>query len=492
LGALQKLFKHTFIYGLATVLPRLLSFVLTRLYTDKLPTEDYGIYAALFVYLMIGNVVLSYGMETAFFRFMNKDQSKEKVQSTALCSILMTAIGFLVVAYLIKDFLAQLLEFDVQFIVYGIWILFLDALCIIPFAWMRNKEMPLKYSYIKIFNVAVNLGLNLFFFLGLTQLLSSSTFFDSWDWIVFGNKVHYIFIANTVASLVTFLTVLPLYFKIGISFDVAIWKKMLRYAFPVLLAGVAYTVNEGFDKILLKYLLPEDIAEQTVGIYAACYKLGAFMTLFVTAFKLGVEPFFFSHANNKNSRAIYADTTLYFTIFGTFIFLFVVAYSEVFKLVLIPNPAYWEALWIVPFILLANLCLGIYHNLSVWYKITDRTSYGAYISIFGALLTLGLNFLLIPIISFKGSAIATLVAYTAMMFISYYYGQKKHPIPYNLKKIGSYLGVSIVFSGLSFYVFDRNLIVGTLFVLVFLVLIYKLENRELKRIFQSLRSGKQA
>lgn len=491
MGALQKLFKHTFIYGLATVLPRLLSFVLTRLYTDKLPTEDYGIYAALFVYLMIGNVVLSYGMETAFFRFMNKDHSKEKVQSTALFSILISALGFLVVAYILKDFLAALLEFDVQFVVYGIWILFLDALCIIPFAWMRNKEMPLRYSYIKIFNVVVNLGLNLFFFLALTQVLASSTFFDTWDWIVFGNKVHYIFIANVIASLVTFLMVLPLYFKIGLRFDLAIWKKMLRYAIPVLFAGVAYTVNEGFDKILLKYLLPEDIAEQTVGIYAACYKLGAFMTLFVTAFKLGVEPFFFSHANTKNSKAIYADTTLYFTIFGTFIFLFVVAYSEVFKLILIPNPAYWEALWIVPFILLANLCLGIYHNLSVWYKITDRTSYGAYISIFGAVLTLGLNFILIPIISFKGSAIATLIAYTSMMLISYYYGQKNHPIPYDLKKIGSYLGVSIVFSTLSFYVFDRNLIVGTLFVLVFLVLIYKLENQGLKRLFKSLRSGKQ-
>lgn len=492
MGALQKLFKHTFIYGLATVLPRLLSFVLTRLYTDKLPTENYGIYAALFVYLMIGNVVLSYGMETAFFRFMNKDQSKEKVQSTALSSILMTAIGFLVVAYIMKDFIAFVLDFDVQFIVYGIWILFLDALCIIPFAWMRNNEMPLRYSYIKIFNVVVNLGFNLFFFLALTQVLATSTFFDTWDWIVFDNQVHYIFIANVIASLVTFLIVLPMYFKIGIQFDLAIWKKMIRYAIPVLIAGVAYTVNEGFDRILLKYLLPEDVAEKTVGIYAACYKLGAFMTLFVTAFKLGVEPFFFSHANSKNSKSIYADTTLYFTIFGTFIFLFVVAYSDVFKLILIPNPAYWDAIWIVPFILLANLCLGIYHNLSVWYKITDRTSFGAYVSLFGAFLTLGLNFLLIPLISFKGSAIATLIAYSAMMLVSYYYGQKNHPIPYNLKKIGSYLGVSIVFSALSFYVFDRNIVVGTLFVLVFLVLIYKLENQELKRLIQSLRSRKQS
>ncbi|MEL4307107.1 oligosaccharide flippase family protein [Joostella sp. CR20] len=489
MGALKKLFKHTFIYGLATVLPRLLSLVLTRLYTDKLPTDDYGIYASLFVYLISGNVLLSYGMETAFFRFMNKSERKSEVQSTALTSIFITSGLFLIVSYLFKDNIASFLEFELEFILYGILILFFDALCVIPFAWLRNQEMPLKYSFIKIATVVVNLGLNLFFFLVLPLLVdnNSSSVFNA---LVFENKVHYIFISNVLASLFGLLLILPLYIRIRLRFDFYLWKKMIRYAFPVLIAGVAFSINEGFDKLMLKYLLPENIAEETVGVYAACYKLGAFMSLFVTAFKLGVEPFFFSNANKKNSKEIYADTTLYFTIFGAFIFLFVVVYIDIFKTILISNSAYWEALWIVPFILLANLCIGIYHNLSVWYKITDRTRFGAYISVFGALVTLVLNFVLIPIITYKGSAIATLIAYGSMMLLSFYFGQKHHPIPYNLKKIGSYLGVSILFVFLSFYVFDRNLIIGTVFVLVFLTLIYKLENRELKKMMKSISAKK--
>ncbi|MCF8713674.1 oligosaccharide flippase family protein [Joostella atrarenae] len=485
MGSLKKLFKHTFIYGLATVLPRLLSLVLTRLYTDKLPTEDYGIYASLYVYLISGNVLLSYGMETAFFRFMNKSERKSEVQSTALTSIFVTSGLFLVFSLLFKDSIASFLGFKPEFIVYGILILFFDALCVIPFAWLRNQEMPLKYSFIKITTVIVNLGLNLFFFLVLPLLISDNET-SVLNGLVFENKVNYIFISNVLASFFGLLLILPLYFRIRLRLDFNLWKRMIRYAFPVLIAGIAFSINEGFDKIMLKYLLPENIAEETVGIYAACYKLGAFMTLFVTAFKLGVEPFFFSNANKKNAKEIYADTTLYFTIFGSLIFLFVVVYIDVLKKILIHNSAYWEALWVVPFILLANLFFGIYHNLSVWYKITDRTIFGAYISVFGAIVTLALNFILIPIITYKGSAIATLVAYGSMMLLSFYFGQKNHPIPYNLKKIGSYLGVSILFVFLSFYVFDRNLIIGTLLVLVFLMLIYRLENKQLKEMVKSI------
>ncbi|MDG3583324.1 oligosaccharide flippase family protein [Galbibacter pacificus] len=485
MGALQKLFKHTFIYGLATVLPRLLNVTLTPLYTDKLPTSAYGVFSSLYVYLMLGNVLLSYGMETAFFRFMNKSERKAEVQATALTSIFISSIVFLIVGYLMRYQLASWLEFSPNFIVYVILILFLDALCVIPFAWFRNNEMPLKYSFIRILNVIINLSFNLFFFLVLPILTKGdkSSFFNA---LVFENEIHYIFISNLIASFITLLIVLPLYFRIGFDLDSYIWRKMFRYAFPVLIAGLAFSINEGFDKIMLKYLLPENTANSVVGIYAACYKLGMFMTLFVTAFKLGVEPFFFSNANKKNAKEIYADTTLYFTIFGTFIFLVVVTYADVFKLILIPNADYWEALWIVPFILLANLCLGIYHNLSVWYKITDKTRYGAYISVFGALLTLVFNFILIPIISYKGSAIATLIAYASMMLLSYYFGQKNHPIPYNLKKIVGYMGISILFALLSFYVFDRNLIIGTLFVLVFLMLIYKMEQNTLVKIVRAL------
>ena len=206
------------------------------------------------------------------------------------------------------------------------------------------------------------------------------------------------------------------------------------------------------------------------------------MTLFATAFRLGIEPFFFKHASQSNAKQTYATITKYFTIFGSLILLFVVVYLDLFKRLLITNPEYWVALSIVPIILLANLCLGIYHNLSVWYKVTDRTKFGAYISVVGAVITLVLNFALIPLISYMGSAIATLAAYGMMMFLSYFFGRKYYPIPYDLKKIAAYLLLSIVFSSISFYVFDGNLVIGTALLLVFLLLIIFSEKKELQRI----------
>ena len=257
---------------------------------------------------------------------------------------------------------------------------------------------------------------------------------------------------------------------------------MLKYAFPVLIAGIVFSINEAFDKILLTYLLPADIAETEVGVYAACYKLGVFMTLFATAFRLGIEPFFFNHAKEKNAKETYALITKYFTILGCVIFLFVMVYMDFFKELLIRNEAYWVALSIVPFILLANLCLGIYHNLSVWYKVTDRTKYGAYISVLGAIITLVVNFALIPIISYKGAAIATLAAYATMMISSYFLGQKFYKVPYDVNKILGYLLTAIVFSGISFYIFERNLLIGTALLLVFLFAVFFLEKGEIKKM----------
>ena len=254
---------------------------------------------------------------------------------------------------------------------------------------------------------------------------------------------------------------------------------MLNYAFPVLIAGIAFTINEVVDKILLT----EMVSESEAGKYGACYKLALFMTLFGTAFRLGVEPFFFSQAKKENPQLTYAQITNYFVIIGSFILLFVVVYIDLLGKLLIRNSTYWEALEIVPIILLASFCLGIYHNLSVWYKITDRTKYGAYISSFGAIITLLINILLIPKIGYLASALATLAAYGSMMMLSYYFGRKHYPIPYNLRKILFYGGISIVFSALSFYVFNRNLIAGSLLLLLFLGLIYKLEGAALRRLF---------
>ncbi|WP_228853165.1 lipopolysaccharide biosynthesis protein [Aegicerativicinus sediminis] len=485
MGVLKKLFQQTAIYGIATVLPRILSIVLVPLYVSVLGTEQFGIYASLMAFLILGNVVLSYGMETAFFRFINKeDQPKKLVQSTALTSLVVSTLLFVTVGLLFKSQISNILEFRPEYILYAVLILGLDALCVIPFVWYRANERPTTYTIIKVGNVLINLGFNLFFFLWLPVLVRDNT--DSiWNsWYLAENKVGYVFIANLIASGLTFLFLLPIYLKINLGFNASVWKRMMAYGLPVLVAGIAFSINEAFDKILLKYMLPEDIAESEVGIYSACYKLGVFMTLFATAFRLGIEPFFFNHASSKNAKETYALITKFFVIFGSLILLVVVVFIDVFKVILIPDSAFWEALHIVPIILLANLCLGIYHNLSVWYKVTDRTRFGAIVSIVGAGITLVLNLLLIPLISYNGSAIATLAAYGVMMILSYTLGKKYYPVPYDMKNISVFLILSIVFSYLSFYTFDRDIALGSLLLLIFLSILYFLERKEIKRYFK--------
>jgi len=485
LSVFKKLFKQTFIYGLATVLPRALAIFLVPLYVLVLGKEQYGVYASLMAFLILGNVLLSYGMETAFFRFVNKDNApKHLVQSTALTSLAITTLLFLGVTLLARKPLAQWLEFDPAYVTYGLFILALDALAVIPFVWYRVNEKPLRYATVKIINVCINLGFNLFFFLVLPGWAQSAP--DSfWGTInLTENKVAYVFIANLLASGITLLILSPLYAKIKFRFSAVIWKQMLRYAIPVLIAGIAFSINEAFDKILLKYLLPSDVAEAQVGVYAACYKLGVFMTLFATAFRLGIEPFFFNHAKEANAKKTYAAITKYFTVFGSFILLFVVVYLDVFKRLLIPDSSFWEALYIVPIILLANLCLGIYHNLSVWYKVTDRTRFGAFISVIGAIITLAINFVFIPSLGYTASAVATLAAYGTMMVLSYLLGRIYYAVPYELKKIGGYLLLSVVFSVLSFYIFDGNLWMGTGLLFVFALLTYFSERKEIRQILK--------
>ncbi|MFD2563608.1 oligosaccharide flippase family protein [Aquimarina rubra] len=482
MGIFQKLFKQTFIYGMATVLPRMLSFLLVPLYTDQLPTEEYGKVSIIFSYFVLFNVLLAYGMETAFFRFFNKESDKEKVVSTSAISIAISSLIFVAIALLLKEQISVWTDIKLEYINLVIWILLLDALVIIPFSWLRAKERPIRYAIIKIANVAINFGLNIFFLLYLKQL---SFHFTALDWICKDDyEISYIFISNLIASGFALLVLLPFYTKIKYRFDRVLWKKMMKYAMPILVAGIAYSINETFDRILLDKLLPENVAEHMVGVYSACYKLALFMTLFATAFRLGIEPFFFNYVGNKNAPETYARITKYFVILGSFIFLFVIVFVHVLKIAFLRDTSYWEAVKIVPFILLANFCLGIYHNLSVWYKVTDRTKFGAYISVFGAIITLMLNFLLIPEYTYVGSAIATLAAYGTMMVVSWYFGRKYYPIPYDLKKMGMYLGLSISFSIISFYVFDSNYIISIPLLLVFLVILYASEKKELKQILK--------
>ena len=486
MGILKTLYKQTFIYGLATVVPKMLSFLLVRLHTDKSVLEnvaDYGDVSLIFAYFVLFNVLLAYGMETAFFRFLNSEQKKKSVLSTSAISLVLTSILVLVIGYFFRDQVSRITHIDTDYIVLVLWILFFDALVIIPFAYLRAMGKPIKYTVLKLLNVVLNLGLNVVLLLFLKSWAESSTFWTTFYRPNF--EVHYIFIANLVASGVTFLTLISFYFKLNYNFDAKLWKQMLRYAFPVLIAGIAFSVNETFDRILLERLLPDNLAKDAIGTYSACYKLALFMMLFATAYRLGIEPFFFSNAKAKDAKANYAKILEFFVIFGALILLTVVVFVDILKLILIPNEAYWEAMTVVPILLLAYLFLGVYHNLSVWYKITDRTKFGAYISIFGALITLLINIIFIPKFGYMASAIATLFAYTAMALTSYILGKKYYSIPYNLKKMGLYLALSIIFSALSFYLFREQYFVGILFILILMAAIWVKEKTFLKQLLKS-------
>jgi len=484
LSLYKNLFKQTLIYGLATVLPRIISFLLNPLYIYYLNDKSQmGIVSVIFSYLVFFNVFLSYGMETSFFRFFNKEENKANVLSTSTISLFWSTLGFLIIALLFRNTLAHTSGFAVEFITYSIWIIAFDALAIIPFAQLRVERKPMQYAAIKIGNVSLQILFSVFFLAFLPDLAKDNPdgFFSTIYYPEF--QIGYIFIANLIASLATILVLLPNYTKIRWHFDFSLWKQMMRYGYPVLLAGVAFAINEHFDKILLDWF---HVPLADIGAYSACYKIGMFMVLFRTAYSLGIEPFFFSHAGNENAPQTYATITKYFVIFGSFISFFVVAFIDLLKLPLVPNESYWVAIKVVPLIVFANFFLGIYTNLSVWYKLIDKTLIGAYISFVGAFVTLALNYLLIPRYSYYGSALSTIAAYGSMMIISYHMGKKKYPIPYDFNRIFSYLCLSVGFSAIVFYVdyVRDNYSIKVLLLLVFLLFIYKSEKEILTRIFR--------
>ncbi len=460
------------------------SFLLVPLYTDLLPKAAYGKVTIIFAWMIFFNVILAYGMETTFFRFYNNETDKKAVIETTSVSIFWSTLLFLFPALLLKNYLAELSGIDEQFIIYTIWILVLDALVIVPFSKLRAYQKPMVYAVIKIGNVVVNLSLNVFFLIYLPKIAQENPNSFIGSLYTENFEVGYIFVSNIIASLLTFIVLSPNYFHVNWNFDFNLWKRMMRYGLPIMIAGIAFAINEQFDKILLGKLLPANIAEAEVGVYSACYKLGLFMVLYRTAYTLGIEPFFFSHAKNENAPQTYATITKYFVIFGSFILLSVIVFADIFKYFMIRDSSYWEAMKVVPLIILANFFLGIYTNLSVWYKLIDKTYIGAYISIIGAVVTLVLNFLLIPTMSYYGSAIATIAAYGTMMGISYFLGNKYYPIPYDIKKITGYLGLSILFSIISFYYFRENYFVGIPLLLAFMYFIYFNEKETLNKILK--------
>ncbi|MCG9971379.1 oligosaccharide flippase family protein [Christiangramia crocea] len=477
MSTLKRFFQDTLIYGFATVFPRLMNFVLVPLHTNILPAEEYSVNTVFYVWAAFFNVILTYGMETSFFRFFSREKEKGRVFSTAFIALTVTTVIFAAGVFIFQDSLIALMDLDPFYFQLLFSVLVLDTLVVVPFAYLRATGRPGKFAGIKIINILIYVILNFYF---LWFVRDYPQYAPQFVLNNYGPKdiVGYIFMANVAASGATFLLLLPYFFRTRISFEFSIFRQMWKYGWPIMVAGIAFVINENLDKLLIKDM----ISEEVMGAYSGCYKLAVFMTIFVQAFKMGAEPFFFNHSQKENAREIYAEILKYFVICGSLIFLVLVSFIDVFKALVIRDSEYWMAIGIVPIILLANLFLGVYHNLSVWYKLTDRTRTGMYISIFGAIITILLNIFLIPVMGFMAAAWATLVAYGSMMLISYFLGKKYYPVPYNVKKISFYLLLSVGLSILSFSFFRENYIVGIAITGVFLLTVFSLERKQLYKI----------
>jgi O-antigen/teichoic acid export membrane protein len=479
---LKKLAGQTALYGIPTIAAKFINYLLVFVHSRVFLPQEYGVFNNLYSYVAFLLIIFTYGMETAFFRFSTKEgYDRDAVYSTGFISLLVSsAVLFLAIA-LSSDFWAGLADLPdaSPYVRYLALILMLDAISSIPFVRLRLEERAKRFALIKVLAILINVFLNLFFLLLCPYLLSNgylwvSSFYNP----EFG--VGYTFLSNLTASLVTFSLLLPEVLRVRFRFDLRLWKEMIVYALPLLPAGLAGMVNETIDRILLVKINP-DKAEglYQTGIYGANYKLAMLMTLFVQAFRYASEPFFFSQSSKEKGREIYATVMNYFVLICAFIFLGVTLYIDIAKVFI--GEKYHEGLFVVPVLLLANLCFGIYTNISIWYKLTGQTRFGLYITFLGAAITLVLNFLWIPVYGYAGSAWATLICYIIMMMASYYLGQRYYPVNYNVSRILFYIGLSLLIYFLNLalrYVLTQTpwiLIINTALLLCFVYIAYRIE-----------------
>lgn len=464
-----------------------MGYLLVPIYTNVLAQGVYGSVVELYSYIALLLILLTYGMETTFFRFAESTGKPKTIFGTAFSSLIVSSFLFLLLIYGFKQDLANLIHYahKPEYITYLALILFFDAINTIPFANLRLQERPKKFVIIRLTGIFVNIGLNLFFIYFLTWFAESysDNSISQWinSWYDSNNKVDYIFVSNVISSGLMVLMFIPEWFKIRLVFDFSIWKKMMIYAMPLLIFGMAGAVNEVIDRVLLKYLLPENIAMSQVGIYGAVYKISILMTIFIQAYRYAAEPFFFAQEKHKEARLMYANMMKYFVMITSLIFLSTMLYMDI--IIHFIGKEFRSGAPVIPILLMANLFLGIYYNLSVWYKLTNKTRYGAYISIIGAIITISLNFYWIPRIGYEGSAWATFICYGSMMLISFLWGRKYYPIPYNLPRIVFYIGLAVGFYFLSELLNIESLAirlsVNSIILLIFMGVLFAMERNNL-------------
>ncbi len=458
MSILKKLAGQSAIYGLSSIVGRFLNYLLVPLHTNifRQPGE-YGVVTEIYAYISFLLILFTYGMETSFFHFSEKDdQNKNKVFSTAMISLLVTTVFLSGSLILFSGSISEWLRYPdhSEYIIMMALILGFDALTSVPFARLRQQSRAKRFAGLKIANILINIFFNLLFFVILpVWYRNDQSLFHSLAKILYDPKmgVGYVFIANLIASMITWLLMIRESRFVKNEFDTALLRKMLLYAMPLLVAGMAGMINETLDRIMVKYLVPDSgSAMKQLGIYGACYKLSILMTLFIQAFRYAAEPFFFAQFKKEDARRVYALVMKYFVIGCSIIFLAIMMYIDIFKYFI--GKSYWPGLKVVPVLLLANLFLGVFFNLSMWYKLTGRTRFGAYFSILGAIVTITFNFLLIPRMGYMGAAWATFLCYGLMMVTAYATGQRHYPIGYETRKMSIYLGAAVALFGISYLI----------------------------------------
>lgn len=481
---IKALAGQTVIYGMGTIVPRLLNYLLVPLYVRVFAPGVYGQITDLYAWMAFLLALLTYGMETTFFRYTQKDDPDKVFNNIVSCIIVTTGVFVVLYSFLYQDFAHAIhYEHNTQYVLFLGLIVALDALTAVPFAKLRRLNKAKLFTLIKIANVSLNIGLNLFFLLGIpeTALAISDKLFGPQ-----AGLLVWVLISNVASSLLSLFLLLPQFRGYRFELDKSLIRPMLAYALPILLINLVGMVNEVADKILIKYLTPipsteiltaldmtpDEYALQQLGIYGANFKLAVLMTIFIQMFRYASEPFFFGKAKDRNAPELYAKVMTYFVIFCLFIFLGVMLYIDIFKYFVGRGGSdYHEGLVIVPIVLIANMFYGIVFNLSIWFKLTDKTFSGTIISIVGACITLLCLFVLVPRIGYLGAAIAHLGCYTVMMLVSYFWGQKVFPVPYQVGRIVLYMVFAIGLYLLSTIFNDYSLIFRLLFNTI-IILIY--------------------
>ncbi len=487
----RQLTNQTVVYGLGTMIPRLLNFLLlTPFYTNVFKAqENYGVISELYSYTAFLLVILTYGMETTFFRYANK-YGNEKVFRLTQSIILLSSLCFMLLVVFFRQSVSDLIGYREQsyLVILFTSIVFFDVITSIPFAYLRQQNRPVYFSLVKLGTVLINVSLNIFFLVLCKN--SSNPFFSRFYQENIG--VGYAFISNLIASFFAFILVLPLYKKFRFTFRWGILKQFLRYSIPLVIVGFAGMYNEVADKILLKYFIPEgQNALKEMGIYSANYKMAVLMTIFIQMFKYAAEPFFFKTSSEKGSKNVYKTVMSWFVICCLFIFLGVTLFIDVFQYFI--GSTYRSGLFIVPIILLANMFLGIYYNLAIWYKLNNLTRYGAIISLVGVGITSLINILFIPRYGFIASAWATFICYFSMMVISYFMGQRYFKVPYEVGTIAFVTLVALILYTLKQFIAFNSILLDNLFSVfllgVFGISILGVKKEEVSKILKSLKHG---